>query len=51
MGGFPADHLIAMAPRAGSAKQQTPQEAIDEFWSKFTTKTPGRGVLSHGGPC
>jgi hypothetical protein len=44
MGGFPADHLIAMAPRAGSAKQQTPQEAIDEFWSKFTTKTPGRAT-------
>ncbi|KAI0120929.1 calpain family cysteine protease [Xylariales sp. AK1849] len=23
-------------------KQQTPQEAIDEFWSKFTTKAPGK---------
>lgn len=25
------------------AKQQTPQEAIDEFWAKFTTKAPGKG--------
>lgn len=24
-------------------KQQTPQEAIDEFWAKFTTKAPGKG--------
>lgn len=27
----------------GIAKQQTPQEAIDEFWAKFTTKAPGKG--------
>lgn len=25
------------------AKQQTPQEAIYEFWAKFTTKAPGKG--------
>lgn len=25
------------------ARQQTPQEAIDEFWAKFTTKAPGKG--------
>lgn len=24
-------------------KKQTPQQAIDEFWAKFTTKTPGKG--------
>lgn len=24
-------------------KQQSPQEAIDEFWSKFNTKAPGKG--------
>jgi hypothetical protein len=24
--------------------RQTPQEAVDEFWSKFTTKTPGKGL-------
>ncbi|KAJ8125272.1 hypothetical protein O1611_g8367 [Lasiodiplodia mahajangana] len=26
-------------------KQQTPQQAIDEFWAKFTTKAPGKGWL------
>lgn len=25
-------------------KQQTPQQAIDEFWAKFTTKAPGKGM-------
>lgn len=25
-------------------KYQTPQEVIDEFWTKFTTKTPGKGT-------
>ncbi|KAK6951216.1 hypothetical protein Daesc_007747 [Daldinia eschscholtzii] len=30
-------------------KKQTPQEAIDEFWDKFTTKTPGKAttVIPH----
>lgn len=27
-------------------KHQTPQEAIDEFWAKFTTKAPGKGEPS-----
>jgi hypothetical protein len=27
-----------------SNKQQTPQEIIDEFWARFTTKTPGRAT-------
>ncbi|KAL7920778.1 hypothetical protein ACQKWADRAFT_321890 [Trichoderma austrokoningii] len=26
------------------ARQQTPQEAIDEFWAKFTTKAPGKAT-------
>lgn len=26
------------------SKQQTPQEAIDEFWSRFTTKAPGKAT-------
>ncbi|KAI8623159.1 hypothetical protein F5Y19DRAFT_468721 [Xylariaceae sp. FL1651] len=26
------------------SKQQAPQEAIDEFWSKFTTKAPGKAT-------
>ncbi|RYP44149.1 hypothetical protein DL768_009358 [Monosporascus sp. mg162] len=38
---------IPTAPKR--PKQQTPQEAIDEFWSKFTTKTPGKAttVIPH----
>ncbi|KAI1800021.1 cysteine proteinase [Daldinia bambusicola] len=30
-------------------KKQTPQEAIDEFWNKFTTKAPGKAttVIPH----
>ncbi|KAH9885671.1 hypothetical protein F4778DRAFT_787068 [Xylariomycetidae sp. FL2044] len=30
-------------------KLQTPQEAIDEFWSKFNTKTPGKAftIIPH----
>ncbi|KAI8964309.1 cysteine proteinase [Daldinia sp. FL1419] len=30
-------------------KKQTPQEAIDEFWEKFTTKAPGKAttVIPH----
>lgn len=35
---------IALRPRK-VVKQQTPQEAIDEFWAKFTTKAPGKGEL------
>lgn len=36
-------------PEAGAAKpvkrnKQTPQETIDEFWSKFTTKKPGKAM-------
>jgi hypothetical protein len=33
---------LTQAPKKN--KQQAPQEAIDEFWSKFTTKTPGKGL-------
>jgi hypothetical protein len=36
---------VQIVSQAKKAKQQTPQAAIDEFWSKFTTKTPGKGVL------
>ncbi|RYP22199.1 hypothetical protein DL767_009107 [Monosporascus sp. MG133] len=38
---------IPTAPKR--TKQQTPQEVIDEFWSKFTTKTPGKAttVIPH----
>jgi hypothetical protein len=30
-------------PPAPKGKKQSPQDAIDEFWSKFDSKTPGRG--------
>ncbi|CAJ2502977.1 Uu.00g103710.m01.CDS01 [Anthostomella pinea] len=30
--------------RPPKRKQQTPQAAIDEFWSKFTTKAPGKAT-------
>lgn len=26
-------------------KQQSPQQAIDDFWAKFTTKFPGKGTV------
>lgn len=26
------------------SKKQAPQEIIDEFWTKFNTKTPGKGM-------
>ncbi|KAI1372573.1 cysteine proteinase [Hypoxylon crocopeplum] len=31
-------------PRLTKKPKQTPQEAIDEFWSKFTTKAPGKAT-------
>ncbi|KAI0007419.1 hypothetical protein F4779DRAFT_591954 [Xylariaceae sp. FL0662B] len=34
--------ILTRAPKKN--KQQTPQEAIDEFWSKFTTKAPGKAT-------
>ncbi|OTB02778.1 hypothetical protein M426DRAFT_13201 [Hypoxylon sp. CI-4A] len=37
--------LPVPAPRPPiNSKQQTPQQAIDEFWGKFTTKTPGKAT-------
>ena len=37
---------IVMAPApAKKVKHQSPQDAIDEFWNKFNSKTPGRGEL------
>lgn len=26
-------------------KHVTPQKAVDEFWERFTTKQPGKGML------
>ncbi|KAI1331660.1 hypothetical protein F5Y16DRAFT_358893 [Xylariaceae sp. FL0255] len=33
--------ILARSPKKS---KQTPQEAIDEFWSKFTTKAPGKAT-------
>lgn len=35
---------VVMAPAPPKKiKHQSPQDAIDEFWGKFNSKTPGRG--------
>lgn len=36
---------LPLRPRKVVKPQQTQQEAIDEFWAKFTTKAPGKGEL------
>lgn len=37
---------VVMAPAPPKkAKHQSPQDAIDELWSNFNSKTPGRGEL------
>ncbi|KAK5994899.1 Calpain-D [Cladobotryum mycophilum] len=44
------DGEVIMSPKDSSDRKrkvvnyQTPQEIIDEFWSKFTTKTPGKAT-------
>ncbi|RYP03722.1 hypothetical protein DL764_004946 [Monosporascus ibericus] len=44
-----AEMPVTIPPGPKTRKQQTPQEAIDQFWSKFTTKTPGKAttVIPH----
>jgi hypothetical protein len=44
--GNPKDGAIIYVPPtlAKEKKHQSPQDAIDEFWEKFNSKTPGRGV-------
>ena len=40
---------IVMAPAPPKkVKHQSPQDAIDEFWGKFNSKTPGRGEIRLG---
>ncbi|KAI1098473.1 cysteine proteinase [Jackrogersella minutella] len=39
-----AEVPITLPQNPKKPKQQTPQEAIDEFWNKFTTKTPGKAT-------
>jgi hypothetical protein len=40
------DVILKLAdPPPKKVKHQSPQDAIDEFWRKFDTKTPGIGML------
>jgi hypothetical protein len=36
--------LFVPATPAKKKKHLSPQQAIDEFWGKFNSKTPGRGM-------
>ncbi|EOO03455.1 putative calpain family cysteine protease protein [Phaeoacremonium minimum UCRPA7] len=38
-----AEVPLTMAPRK-KTKQKNPQEKLDEFWNKFTTKAPGKAT-------
>ncbi|KAI6086810.1 cysteine proteinase [Hypoxylon rubiginosum] len=44
-----AEVPVTLPQNPKKTKQQTPQEAIDEFWNKFTTKAPGKAttVIPH----
>ncbi|KAI0402212.1 hypothetical protein F4802DRAFT_608850 [Xylaria palmicola] len=39
-----AEVPITLALPRKKNKEQTPQQAIDEFWAKFTTKAPGKAT-------
>lgn len=36
--------LLVPADPVKKPKHQAPQDAIDEFWQNFNTKTPGKGT-------
>ncbi|KAH6682865.1 hypothetical protein B0J14DRAFT_133381 [Halenospora varia] len=36
--------ILIPAPATKKPKHQAPQDAIDEFWAKFNSKTPGRAT-------
>ncbi len=39
--------ILVPAPQpVKKSKRQAPQDAIDEFWAKFNSKTPGQGTSS-----
>lgn len=38
-----AEVPITLTSHPKKTKEQTPQQVIDEFWAKFTTKAPGKG--------
>ncbi|KAI1366143.1 hypothetical protein F5Y08DRAFT_144182 [Xylaria arbuscula] len=39
-----AEVPVTVSLASKKSKKQTPQQAIDEFWAKFTTKTPGKAT-------
>ncbi|KAI1204284.1 cysteine proteinase [Annulohypoxylon truncatum] len=39
-----AELPVTIPPIPKKPKQQTPQQAIDDFWAKFTTKAPGKAT-------
>jgi hypothetical protein len=39
-----AEMPVILPHNRKKGKQKSPQEAIDEFWGKFTTKAPGKGM-------
>ncbi|KAI1455609.1 cysteine proteinase [Annulohypoxylon moriforme] len=39
-----AEVPVTIPPTPKKPKQTTPQQAIDEFWAKFTTKAPGKAT-------
>jgi hypothetical protein len=38
-----AQVLLLQSTTVKKAKHLAPQDAIDEFWAKFNSKTPGKG--------
>lgn len=36
--------VLVPAPDIKKTKHISPQDAIDEFWAKFKSKTPGKGM-------
>jgi hypothetical protein len=45
------DVILRVAdPTPKKVKHQSPQDAIDEFWKKFDTKTPGIGIAPTTSP-
>jgi len=38
-----APYIVMTPASPKKVKHQSPQDAIDEFWGKFNSKTPGRG--------
>lgn len=40
----PDQGRFPLRPRRRNVRQLTPQEQINDFWSKFTTETPGKGM-------